>query len=370
MINKDRIVDNFLNMVKIPSPSLKEREMADYVKKELEKLGLEVVEDNAGENCDGNAGNIVGVLKGKGENPKKLLFSSHMDTVLPCDKITPIMENGIIRSDGTSVLGGDDKAGIAAIIEMLNQIKDSDFDHPEIIVVFSIAEEIGLIGARNFNLEKYSPDFGVIIDSGGAPGTVTVQAPYAAKGKIEILGRPAHAGIEPEKGINALVVASHAITQLRLGRIDENTTSNIGVVTGGSAVNIVMPSVSLMYEARSADGKALDELLQETKTIFEKTAREFGAEVKNSVVKGYDGFKLEEGCEILNIVEKACKEIGIEYSPVKSGGGSDTNIYNSKGVPSINLGIGMTKVHTKEESIKIEDMVGCTELLLSIIKNV
>jgi tripeptide aminopeptidase len=370
MINEQRIVDNFLDMVKIPSPSLNERAVADYVKAKLEKMGLEVTEDNAGETCEGNAGNIIGVLKAKGSNTKKVLFSAHMDTVLPCDKIVPIMEDGIIKSDGTSVLGGDDKAGIAAIMEMVEQIIENDLDHPEIVVVFSIAEEIGLFGARAMDIEKYNPDFGIIIDSGGKPGVITVQAPYAAKGKIEIIGKPAHAGLEPENGINALVVASHAITKLRLGRVDENTTSNIGVITGGSAVNIVMPSVSMMYEARSFDGKVLDELLAETKAIFTEVAAEFGAEFKETITKGYDGFKVEAGSEILNVLEKACNDINIEYKPMKSGGGSDTNIYNTKGIPSVNLGIGMSKVHTKEEFIKIEDLIGCTKLLLSIIKNV
>jgi len=370
MVNEKRIVDDFLNMVKIPSPSLRERAMADYVKNELQNIGLEVTEDNAGESCNGNAGNIIGFLKAKGSNKKKILFSAHMDTVLPCDKITPIIEGGIIKSDGTSVLGGDDKAGIAAILEMLKQLKENNLDHPEIIVVFSIAEEIGLLGARAIDIKKYAPDFGIIIDSGGKPGTVTVQAPFAAKGKIEIIGKPAHAGLEPENGINALVVASHAITKLRLGRVDENTTSNIGIVTGGSAVNIVMPSVSMMYEARSFDGNVLDELLSETKDIFTKTAKEFGAEFKEAIVKGYDGFKIEAGSEILKVLEGACKDINIEYNPMKSGGGSDTNIYNGKGISSVNLGIGMSKVHTKEEFIKVEDMVGCTKLLLSIVDKI
>lgn len=370
MINEQRIVDSFLDMVKIPSPSLKERVIADYLKVQLKKIGLEVTEDNAGESCNSNAGNIIGVLKAKGSNKKKILFSAHMDTVLPCDKITPIIDGGIIRSDGTSVLGGDDKAGIAAILEMLEQLKENNLDHPEIIVVFSIAEEIGLLGARAIDIEKYAPDFGIIIDSGGKPGTITIQAPFAVKGKIEIIGKPAHAGLEPENGINALVVASHAITKLRLGRVDENTTSNIGVIIGGSAVNIVMPSVSMMYEARSFDGKVLDELLSETKAIFAETAKEFKAEFKESITKGYDGFKIESGSKILEILEDACKNINIDYTPIKSGGGSDTNIYNGKGIPSVNLGIGMSKVHTKEEFIKIEDMIGTTKLLLSIIEKI
>ena len=366
MFNEERLINNFLNMVKIPSPSLREREMADYLKNELMDLGLEIEEDNTASKIDGNAGNIIAVLRSPGK--KKILFSSHMDTVTPCDKIVPIMENGIIKTDGTSVLGGDDKAGIAAIIEMIRMVKESGEEHPEIIAVFSVAEEIGLLGAQHFDLDKYKPDYAFIIDSGGEPGSAVIQTPFAAKGEIKIIGKTAHAGVAPELGINALTVASHAITKIKLGRIDAETTSNIGVVHGGQAVNIVMPEVSMMYEARSFKGERLDSLLAETFDIFEKTAKEFGAEFKNSVKKGYKGYKLEDGCEILNVFEKACLASGANFSKVSSGGGCDANIYSGKGIVSVNMGIGMGKVHTTEEFIKIKDMVNCTKLIYEITK--
>lgn len=366
MFNQERLVGNFLNMVKISSPSLKEREMAEYLKNELKDLGLEIEEDNAGSKIGGNSGNIVAVLKAPGK--KKILFSSHMDTVSPCEKITPIVEDGIIKTDGTSVLGGDDKAGIAAIIEMIRMIKESGVDHPEIIAVFSVAEEIGLLGAQHFDLDKYKPDYAFIIDSGGAPGSAVIQTPFAAKGEIKVIGKTAHAGVAPELGINALMVASHAITKLRLGRIDAETTSNIGIVKGGQAVNIVMPEVSMMYEARSFKGETLDALLAETFDIFEKTTAQFGAKFEHSVVKGYKGYKLEDGCEILNVFEKACSASGADFKKVSSGGGCDANIYSGKGIVSINMGIGMSKVHTNDEFIKIEDMVNCTKLIYEIAK--
>lgn len=366
MVREERLVKNFIDMVKIPSPSLKEREMADYLITALKKLGLEVEEDNAGEINKGNAGNVIGVLRAPGK--PKVLFSAHMDTVLPCDKITPVIENGIIKSDGTSILGGDDKGGIAAILEMLEAIKENNLDHPEIIVVFSMAEEIGLLGAKAFNVEKYSPDYGIILDSSGKPGVVITEAPYAAKGKITIVGKPAHAGIAPENGINALTVAAHAITKIKLGRIDKETTSNMGTVCGGQAVNIVMPSVEMMYEARSLNGETLKNLLNETFEIFEKTAKDFGAEFKHNVTIGYDGFIVPEDAEILQRFKAACERAKIEYKPQPSGGGSDTNIYNGKGIPSLNLAVGMSKVHTLEEYIEIKDLVGSAELLLEIVK--
>lgn len=366
MINRDRVVNNFIDMAKISSPSLKERKMGDYLLKILKDLGLEVFEDNAGKENGGDCGNIIGILRAP--NRKKVLFSSHMDTVLPCEKISPIIEDGVIKTDGTSVLGGDDKGGIASIIEMLTNIKEKNLDHPEIIVVFSIAEEIGLRGARSFEIEKYAPDYIYILDSSGKPGTAIVQAPHSAKGEIKIIGKPAHAGINPEDGINAFKVASHAVSKLRLGRIDNETTSNIGIVKGGEAVNIVMPELSMMYEARSFDGEKLDNLLKETNDIFEEVAKEYGAKVINNVTKGYAGFKLDENLEIIKYLKTACEKIGLACELKSSGGGSDANVYNARGYLAINLAVGMSKVHTTEEYMEIEDLVNMSELTLEIVK--
>lgn len=366
MVKENRLVQTFIDMASISSPSLKEREVGDYLLKALKELGMEAYEDNAGEVHSGNCGNIIGVLKAPGK--KKVLFSAHMDTVLPCDKVTPIIKDGVITSDGTSVLGGDDKGGIAAILEMINVIKENNLDHPEIIVVFSIAEEIGLRGARVFDIEKYSPDYSFILDSSGKPGVAIIQAPYSAKGEMKIIGKPAHAGISPENGINALTVASHAITKIRLGRIDSETTSNIGIVRGGEAVNIVMPELSIMYEARSFQGEKLDNLLKETNDIFEATAKEFGAEFINDVKKGYDGFTLDSESEILKCFTKACANVGLECTQKSSGGGSDANVYNTKGFTAVNLAVGMSKVHTKEEFIEIKDMVDTAKLILEVSK--
>lgn len=368
MVNKERVVNSFLDMVKISSLSLNERAMADYLKKELTAMGLEVEEDNVGEKIGGNAGNIIAVLKAPGK--KKILFSAHMDTVCPCEKINPIVENGIIKTDGTSILGADDKAGIAAIIEMIKMIQETKIDHPEIIMVFSVAEEIGLLGAQYFDIEKYKPDYAFIIDSGGKAGSAVVKTPYAAKGDIKIIGKTAHAGVAPELGINALMVASHAISKIKMGRIDSETTSNIGIVKGGNAVNIVMPEVVLTYEARSIKGEKLNDLLSETFNIFQKEADKYGAKFEHTVVKGYDGYNLKDEDEILKIFSKACEKIGVKYNPVASGGGCDANIYSGKGIVSMNMGIGMSKVHSTEEYIEIEEIIKCTKLIYEISKGI
>jgi len=367
MINEERVIDSFIEMVKISSPSLGEREMGDYLIKKLKSLGLEVSEDNAGEKYGGNCGNIIGVLKSKNSD-KKLLFSSHMDTVGPCSKITPVIEENIIKTDGTSVLGGDDKSGIASIIEAVETIKENDLDHPEIVLVFSVAEEIGLLGAKEFDIKKYSPDYSFILDSSGKTGTVIVQAPNSAKGEMKIIGKPAHAGIAPEEGINALYVASHAISKMSLGRVDSETTSNIGIVRGGDAINIVMPEISLMYEARSFSKEKLDSLLAETDTLFRNAAKEHGAEFVNNIKVGYNGFKIEKGAPILKAVENASNKLGIKYEEKSSGGGSDANIYNINGFIAVNLATGMSKVHTTEEFIEKADIINSARLVLEIMK--
>lgn len=366
MVNRDRLVETFVEMARISSPSLKEKNVAEYIRKELEKLGMEVYEDNAGEKIGGNVGNIIGVLKGNGR--KKIMLSAHMDTVLPCDKVTPIIDGNVIKSDGTTVLGGDDKAGIANIIEAIRVIKEKGIEHSEVVAVFSVAEEIGLLGAQYFNIEKYAPDFSFVLDSSGAPGVAIVQTPYSAKGTLKIIGKPAHAGIAPEEGINALVVASQAITQIKLGRIDKETTSNIGIVNGGEAVNIVMPEVIIHYEARSFSEKKLDDLLGETDKIFREVAEKNGAKFENNVKKGYAGYHIEKNSEILTCFKNACDKVGALYIEQSTGGGSDSNIYNEKGYPALTIGVGMSKVHTKEEFIKIEDLVKTTELMIELIK--
>lgn len=366
MVNQERIVENFINMVKIASPSLKEREVADYIKKELKELGLEVIEDNAGKNLGGTTGNIIGILRAPGKS--KLMLSAHMDTVLPCENIKPIIENGIIKSDGTTILGGDDKAGIAAIIEGLRIIKEEGIDHPEVIVLCSIAEEIGLKGAKEFEIDSYKPDYSFILDSGGKPGVAIIQTPYNARGEIKVIGKSAHAGIAPETGVNALTVAAHAITKLKLGRVDADTTSNIGMVRGGEALNIVMPEVALKYEARSFSKEKLDNLLSETKEIFKSTTERFGAGYEYNINIEYPGYHLKEDEEIVQCFRKACNNAGFDCVTKSTGGGSDSNIYSGHGYKAMTIGVGMSKVHTKEEFLKIEDLVGTAKLVVELVK--
>jgi len=365
MINKKRIIDNFIEMVEISSPSLNEREMADFLKSALEKLGLRVYEDNAGEINGGNSGNIIGVLKGKGP---QIMFSSHMDTVTPCENIKAKIEDGEIKSEGNTILGGDDKAGIAAILEMLRVIKEEKLEHPEIIIVFSIAEEIGLLGATAFDEKKFNIKYGFILDSSGKPGSVVKQAPYHEKIKIKFIGKAAHAGIEPEKGISAIYMAAKAISKLKIGRIDDETTFNLGIINGGKATNIITEEVEVIGESRSFSEKKIGETVESAIEICQKVAEEMNGKLEYETEREYDGFSFEDDYKLLKIVQKSAEKLGFAYKAESLGGGSDTNVYNAKGIDTVNLGIGMKNVHSVDEYIEIEDIIDGSRLIIELVK--
>ncbi len=367
MINEERIVKAFCEYVQIDSPTKFEHKFAQFLKKELETLGLEVFEDQAGTASGSNSGNIIGTLRGnvKGET---ILLSAHMDTVSPGVGIKPIIKDGVIYSDGTTVLGGDDKAGIAAIIEALRVIKEQAIDHADIQVAFSIYEEGGLHGAKNMDYSKIEAKRVFVLDSGGKPGQIIIEGPAQDKMDVTILGKPAHAGVAPEEGISAIMVAARAIDRMKLLRIDEETTANIGVIEGGSVTNIVTPEVRIQAEARSLNNDKLSAQSAHMMACFEEAAAAFGATVKIDHKRMYDAFSISPEAPIVKTVEKACQSLGIEAYTASSGGGSDTNIFNGKGLAAVNLGIGECKPHTLEEHLYIKDLVTVANLVVALIK--
>lgn len=369
MINKQRLKDTFLDLVKIPSKSGNERRIADYLINYMNANGIEVMEDEAGKTIHGNAGNVIAFIKGNGK--KKILLSAHMDTVEPCSEIFPIVEGDIIKTDGRSVLGGDDKSGIAAILELIQNLYELEMNHPDILLVFSIAEETGLYGAKAFEADKFGDiDHAFILDSSGKTGHVIYAAPYSANGEITIIGKEAHAGVAPEKGVNALVVAAHAISNLKVGRIDEETTCNFGKIEGGLASNIVLPQVKMVFEARSLEKEKLEEVLNETNKAFANACEQFHATYETTVTIGSTGYKIRQDAEILEALKRACATIEVPYEAVFSMGGSDANVYNAKGIESVVLATGMSNVHTVNEYIHLSDIEKLSELLLELMKEI
>ncbi len=369
MINNKRLINEFLELVQIDSLSSKEGKVAKVLVEKLEAIGCEVIIDNAGEILGGETGNVIATLKGNRPG-KSIMFSSHMDTVSPGEGIKPIVDeaNGIIKSDGTTVLGSDDKAGIAAILEGLRYIKENNVDHADIQVVFSIWEEGGLHGAKNLDYSKINAEYAFVLDSGGSPGEIITKAPAQDAIKVKITGKPAHAGLQPENGISSIMVASRAIENMNLLRINEETTANIGKVNGGIATNIVMPELEILAEARSLDEEKLSAQTNHMVDTFKKAAQEFGAEIDIDVVRAYSPINIDENDEIVQLVKRAFSNMNVEGKVASTGGGSDTNILNKNGIKAVNLGIGMKNAHTLEEYIAIQDLLNSAVMVTEIIK--
>jgi tripeptide aminopeptidase len=369
MVNKKRILDELVELIKIDSISSKEGSIANILASKLHQLGFEVYVDDAGIKAGGETGNIIATLKGNRPG-KTVLFSSHMDTVNPGEGINPIIDevNGLIKSDGTTILGSDDKGGIAAILEAVRIIKENNMEHADIQIVFSIWEEGGLLGAKHLDYSKIYADYAFILDGGGAPGKIIVKAPAQDSIQVKIKGKPAHAGVEPEEGISAAMVAARAIENMKLLRIDEETTANIGIIKGGIATNIVMPELEILAEARSLDNSKLNIQTQHMVKVFEKAAADFGAKVEIKTERMYSAFSVDENDEIIGLLKRAFANMNIEPSVIPTGGGSDTNILNANGIKAVNLSVGMEKAHTLEEYIRIEDLMNSARMIVEIIK--
>ncbi|PKM47551.1 MAG: peptidase M20 [Firmicutes bacterium HGW-Firmicutes-8] len=372
MVNRDRIVGEFLRLVRIDSPSLHEREIADYLLGRLAGMGLEVKEDAAGKaignTCAEQTGNLVATLKGNLPDTPTLLFCAHMDTVEPGRGVKPVIKDDVIFSDGTTVLGGDDKAGIAAILEVVHILKEQQIPHGDLEIVFTVAEEVGLKGTQNLDYGGLKAKIGYVLDCDGLPGTIITKAPSQYKIKASIIGKAAHAGISPEEGVNAIFVASQAISRMKLGRVDEETTANIGVISGGKATNIIPDLVNIEGETRSINPDKLEAQTDLMINVLEQTALEMGAQAKVDKELLYPRLNLDETAPAVNIAVEAARSIGQTPLTVSTGGGSDANILNSYGIPTANLGIGMSKVHSNEEFITVDNLVLNARYLIEIIK--
>ncbi|MGC9361107.1 MAG: M20/M25/M40 family metallo-hydrolase, partial [Anaerolineae bacterium] len=241
-IDRDRLLDVFLDLVRIASPSRQEQEVASYIRAYLEDLGIAVESDQAG--------NLYAYMEGDGT---PLAFTAHMDTVVPCEGVTPLVENGVVRSDGTTILGADDKSGVAAILEAVTALSEGSVVHRPLDLLFTVQEEIGLFGAKAVEVDRLRARMAIGLDAEGQQGTLVVSAPGQNSLEAVVHGKAAHAGVEPEKGVSAIRVAAEAIASMPLGRIDEETTANIGVISGGRATNIVPDRVEIKGEARSHD---------------------------------------------------------------------------------------------------------------------
>ena len=363
---KQKIITTFLDLVKIPSESGNEKEVKEYIVNRLQKLPLQIVEDEASNYVDGNCGNLIVHLEGEG---KPIVFDAHMDCVQPCNEIEPIIENGVIKSRGNTILGGDDKIGVANMICLLEKIVEQNIVHPPITCIFSVCEEDGLKGVKNLDFSYIPLDSYIyVLDGEGTIGSVTTKTPFGCKGILKVMGKEAHAGVCPEKGVNAFLVASHAVNQLNIGRISENLTCNIGKVYGGTARNVVMGEVTMEFEARGFSKSEVETLIDRIIKIFEDSCTKMNATFTSEISFGTPGYELYSSDKILKQLRTICKSLGYLYKEEKCGGGSNANVYINRGYTAVCLGVNMKDVHSVNESVDIQDMLKLQELLIALVK--
>lgn len=367
MINKERLLSTFMEYVQISSESMDEGNMAKRLVEDLKSLGFDAYEDEAGKRIGSSGNNVYCYIPGTLEK-EALLFSAHMDTVKPGLGIKPIIEGGYIKSQGDTILGGDNKAGVTAIIEALRTIKEKGISHRPIEVVITISEEAGLLGAKNLDFSKIKSKKAVVLDTGGNVGKIVVQAPGQAQLNVRIIGKPSHAGNSPEEGISAIMVGAEAISNMKLLRIDEETTANIGTFKAEGATNIVSPEAVIEAEARSLDSQKLDNQLKDMVTCLINAAQKYGAKLEYEVEVSYSSFKLDKDNELIKEVEDICNNLGYKVSKVPAGGGSDANIYNKNGILAVNLGNGTDLVHTNDERLNIDEFEKLSKLVLELMK--
>lgn len=367
MINEERLISLFRDLCLIDAPPLAEKESVRFTREYLERMGLKVVEDDAGAKIGGNANNLIATLKGNKKGAARIFLSAHFDTVEPTAGLVIEERDGVFYSASDTILGADDKAGMAPAIEAVNAVIESGEKHGDVVLLLTVAEEIGLKGAAALDIEALDLDFGYVLDTGPPVGSFVIRTATHDKVDFIVKGRPAHAGKDPEKGINAIEVAADAIARIKSGRVDDETTANFGIIEGGSAVNVVCPSVKIKAEARSTSVEKLDAQIAHMIAEFERAARDWNTTVEIDHRRHYSAYKIPTYQHVVRVGQYASRAIGLEPTLRTTLGGSDASIFNAKGVKSIVLATGMDKIHTHDEYVSRKDLIDTARLAYQII---
>ena len=359
---QDKVLDIFLDLARIDSESLHEAAVAAYVMEAARCLGFEPYMDGAAEALGGDAGNVYIKIPSSGVDAPPLIICAHMDTVAPGNGVEPVVEGGRVISRGDTILGADCKAGVAAIIELMNLSSDGKLEHGPLEMVLTVVEEKGLKGVQEIEWERIEARHAVVLDGAGEVGEVVNASPTQDNLEMVFKGRAAHAGVEPEKGVNAILGASWAISRMSLGRIDGETTANIGTIEGGRAVNIVPDRVEVKGEVRSHDLTKLEKQRESMIATALEAEDAVGVGVKVEVERAYEGYRVDPEDALVELAVEAGRTIGVKTNIGPSGGGSDANFLNSSGVRSVVLSMGAREPHTFKENIEVKDLHKLVEL--------
>jgi tripeptide aminopeptidase len=361
------VLDLFLELAAVPSPPGEERVVADRVIHYLRDCGLEADEDDAGPSIGSTAGNVFTRLEPNVAG-ERVFLCAHFDTVPPTDAIQPVVEDGIVRNAQPTILGSDNKAAIAVMLEATRRVLAENRRHAGLELVFTPKEEVGLLGAFAFDHNRLAARTGYVYDQAAAIGEVILGAPSAHQLDITFHGRAAHAGMYPEEGRSAIAAAARAISEVRLGRVDEETTANIGEIRGGTAANIIPEWCSLVGEARSHDERKLADLVQEIQDAVTFAAGVAECQVETAIKRTYRAYRFKRGDLPIRLATEALERCGFEPSYTLSGGAADANVFNERGLQCVNLANGMAEIHTPDEHIAVADLEAMVEVTLALLE--
>ncbi|MBK6680141.1 MAG: M20/M25/M40 family metallo-hydrolase [Ignavibacteriales bacterium] len=363
-IDKNRLIEIFVSLVKIDALSQNEKPVADFVRSFLAGKSVTISEDNSRHATGSNTGNLI-IKKGSGG---KMMLTSHMDTARTTANIKVLIDEktGKISSDGKTILGADNRQGMAILLYLL-EVAEGNPEIGDFTVVFTTCEETTLGGSKNLQVPKWV-EAGMVFDSSHLPGKFVYRAPGSKAFTLEILGRASHSGISPEAGINAIAITSAAISQLKQGRLDPDTTMNIGLIQGGSAVNVVPESVKLTGEVRSFKPDRLDEELERVLDTFGTEVFNAGATMRTETYEDFTPYELTPDHAAFKLIYQAIQDSGLDPKPEISFGGSDANSFNGLGIPSVNIGIGAQKPHANDEFVLIDDFIAAANIGLHLVR--
>jgi tripeptide aminopeptidase len=360
------VVDLFTELAALPSPPGEERAVADMVIRYLRDLGLTVDEDDAGSKVGSKIGNLYCRLEPT-DGGSPIFLCAHLDTVPPTAAIEPVLEDGVIRNGAGTILGADNKSAVAAMLEGARRVLAENRPHGGIELLFTPKEEVGLLGAAAFDHERLQARLGYVYDQAAPIGEVILGAPYSRAMQVRFHGRAAHSGMYPEEGRSAIAAAARAVSDLRLGRVDEETTANVGMIQGGTAGNIIPEWCSIDAEARSHDEQKLERLVQEMVDAFSFAAGLEDCEVETKISKSYKGYRFKTEDPVVRIAHAALERSGYPPTYALSGGAADANVFNERGLACLNLANGMQDIHTSDERITVEDLEGMVEVTLALV---
>ena len=366
MINDERLKRNFLEITALEGVSRNESGAMNEIKKRLDRLGVEYAQDSAGEKFAGDCGNVIARIPGTADG-EGFFLAAHVDTIASSAG-KPYIRDGVFYSDGKTVLGADDRAGVAVMLEVTETLLNSDVSYPDIELVFLVGEEIGLYGSRFLDYSLLNSKYGFVIDSSADLGKVVSHAPDHHSCAITVTGKPAHAAIAPELGIHAIKMAAEGIYKTDIGRVSDNSTMSIGVISGGTKTNVVPEKVEIMGEIRSLDSTEIPGLKERFERPFKEAAETYGGTVSFEWEEEYGGFNIKPESPFSLRVAAGYRACGIEPEFIKFVGGSDANNFNARGLPTFNLGQGYKKNHSNEEYLKVDDLLGIARVVIELAK--